>query len=107
MTSRSAGTSGPPAQSHQTGAEAGEGAARKDGPAGAAGGAHGHSLTALTASQRTQQSHLVSAWLTSFAIGVVVAVPTAILVAPNAQRLVSRLTGGTPAARVARPGNAR
>jgi integral membrane sensor domain MASE1 len=51
--------------------------------------------------------NLVSAWLTSFAIGVVVAVPTAILVAPNAQRLVSRLTGGTPAARVARPGNAR
>jgi hypothetical protein len=35
----------------------------------------------------------VSAWLTSFAIGVVVAVPTAILVAPPVQRLVGQLTG--------------
>jgi integral membrane sensor domain MASE1 len=37
--------------------------------------------------------HLVSAWLTSFAIGVVVAVPTAVLVAPPVQRLVDHLTG--------------
>ena len=37
--------------------------------------------------------NLASAWLTSFAIGVVVAVPTAILVAPPARRLVGRLTG--------------
>jgi cation transport ATPase len=37
--------------------------------------------------------NLVSAWLTSFAIGVVVAVPTAILVAPPVQRLVGQLTG--------------
>ena len=36
---------------------------------------------------------LVTAWLTSFGLGVIVAVPTAILVAPHAQRLVSRLTG--------------
>lgn len=36
---------------------------------------------------------LVGAWLTSFAIGVAVAVPTAILVAPLAQRLVGQLTG--------------
>jgi hypothetical protein len=41
---------------------------------------------------------LVSAWLTSFAIGVVVAVPTTILVTSHTQRLVSRLTGRTPAA---------
>lgn len=33
--------------------------------------------------------NLASAWLTSFAIGVAVAIPTAILVAPGAQRLVS------------------
>jgi predicted PurR-regulated permease PerM len=39
---------------------------------------------------------LASAWLTSFAIGVVVAVPTAILVAPPARRLVGRLTGPSP-----------
>jgi hypothetical protein len=39
---------------------------------------------------------LVPAWLTSFAIGVIVAVPTAILVAPRAQRLVSHLTGPPP-----------
>ena len=39
---------------------------------------------------------LASAWLTSFAIGVVVAVPTAILVAPPARRLVGRLTGPPP-----------
>ena len=37
---------------------------------------------------------LVSAWLGSFAVGVVVAAPTAILIAPAAQRLVGRLTGG-------------
>ena len=37
--------------------------------------------------------NLASAWLTSFAIGVAVAIPTAILVAPGAQRLVSNLTG--------------
>jgi hypothetical protein len=37
--------------------------------------------------------NLVSAWLTSFAIGVAVAIPTAILVASGAQRLVSGLTG--------------
>ena len=37
-------------------------------------------------------SHLASAWLTSFAIAVIVAVPTAVLVAPHAQRLVSRIT---------------
>ncbi len=36
--------------------------------------------------------NLVSAWLTSVAIGVVVAIPTAILVAPHAQRLVGHLT---------------
>ena len=39
---------------------------------------------------------LASAWLTSFAIGVVVAVPTAILDAPPARRLVGRLTGPPP-----------
>ncbi len=37
--------------------------------------------------------NLVSAWLTSFAIGVIVAIPTAILVSPRAQRLVGHLTG--------------
>jgi Protein of unknown function (DUF2798) len=37
--------------------------------------------------------NLVSAWLASFAIGVAVAIPTAILVAPGAQRLVNGLTG--------------
>ena len=37
---------------------------------------------------------LVSAWLGSFAVGVVVAAPTAILIAPAAQRLVGQLTGG-------------
>lgn len=36
---------------------------------------------------------LVPAWLTSFALGVVVAVPTAILVASPVQRLVGHLTG--------------
>ncbi|SRR6266567_2053294 len=36
---------------------------------------------------------LVPAWLNSFGLGVIVAVPTAVLVAPHAQRLVSRLTG--------------
>jgi len=38
--------------------------------------------------------NLVPAWLSSFAIGVVVAAPTAILIAPVAQRLVRQLTGG-------------
>ena len=37
---------------------------------------------------------VVSAWLGSFAVGVVVAAPTAILIAPAAQRLVGQLTGG-------------
>ena len=37
-----------------------------------------------------------SAWLTSVAIGLVVAVPTAIVAAPRAQRLVRYLTGGPP-----------
>lgn len=41
-------------------------------------------------------SNLVSAWLGSFAVGVVVAAPTAILIAPAAQRLVGQLTGGQP-----------
>lgn len=41
-------------------------------------------------------SNLVSAWLGSFAVGVVVAAPTAILLAPAAQRLVGQLTGGQP-----------
>jgi hypothetical protein len=39
---------------------------------------------------------LALAWLTSFAIGLVVAVPTAILVAPPARRLVGRLTDPPP-----------
>ena len=39
-------------------------------------------------------ANLVSAWLGSFAVGVVVAAPTAILIAPAAQRLVGQLTGG-------------
>jgi len=38
--------------------------------------------------------NLVWAWLSSFAIGVVVAAPTAILIAPAAQRLVGQLTTG-------------
>jgi hypothetical protein len=42
-------------------------------------------------------ANLAAAWLTSFAIGVVVAIPTAILVAPAARRLVSHLTGVRPA----------
>jgi hypothetical protein len=37
-------------------------------------------------------SSLASAWLTSFTIGVTVAIPTAILVAPHAQRLAGNLT---------------
>jgi hypothetical protein len=37
--------------------------------------------------------NLPSAWLTSFALGVSIAAPTAILVAPGAQRLVGHLTG--------------
>jgi hypothetical protein len=37
--------------------------------------------------------NLASAWLTSFAIGVTVAIPTAIIVAPHAQRLAGNLTG--------------
>ena len=36
---------------------------------------------------------LVPAWLSSFGIGVVFAVPTAVLVSPYAQRLASHLTG--------------
>jgi hypothetical protein len=36
--------------------------------------------------------NLLPAWLTSSAIGVVIAAPTAILVAPGAQRLVGYLT---------------
>ena len=35
-------------------------------------------------------ANLAAAWLSSFAIGAVVAVPTAILIAPVAQRLVGR-----------------
>lgn len=41
------------------------------------------------------RSDLLSAWLTSFAIAVMVAIPTAILVAPQGQRFVGRLTGAT------------
>ena len=37
--------------------------------------------------------NLASAWLTSFAIGAAVAIPTAILVAPSARRLACHLTG--------------
>jgi Protein of unknown function (DUF2798) len=37
-------------------------------------------------------SSLVPAWLSSFVVAVIVAVPTAVLVAPHAQRLVSRIT---------------
>lgn len=43
---------------------------------------------------------LVLAWLTTFAVAVIVAVPTAVLVAPHVQRLVSRITGQSPAAQV-------
>ena len=52
--------------------------------------------------------NLVWAWLSSFAIGVVVAAPTAILIAPAAQRLVGQLTGGQRAERrsVPLPGSA-
>jgi Protein of unknown function (DUF2798) len=39
-------------------------------------------------------ANLVSAWLGSFAVGVAVAAPTAILIAPAAQRLVGQLTRG-------------
>jgi len=38
-------------------------------------------------------ANLASAWLTSFAIGAAVAIPTAILVAPSARRLAGHLTG--------------
>jgi len=38
-------------------------------------------------------ANLASAWLTSFAIGAAVAIPTAILVAPSARRLARHLTG--------------
>lgn len=44
-------------------------------------------------------ARLVSAWLGSFAVGVVVAAPTAILIAPNAQRLVGQRTVGQRAER--------
>ena len=47
-------------------------------------------------------ANLASAWLTSFAIGAAVAIPTAILVAPSARRLAGHLTG-TP--RNPPPGN--
>jgi hypothetical protein len=46
--------------------------------------------------------NLASAWLTSFAIGAAVAIPTAILVAPSARRLAGHFTG-TP--RNSPPGN--
>ena len=46
--------------------------------------------------------NLASAWLTSFAIGAAVAIPTAILVAPSARRLTGHLTS-TP--RNSPPGN--
>src|SRR6266487_4975077 len=46
--------------------------------------------------------NLASAWLTSFAIGAAVAIPTAILVAPRARRLAGHLTA-TP--RNSPPGN--
>ena len=42
--------------------------------------------------------NLASAWLTSFAIGAAVAIPTAILVAPSARRLAGHLTGTPPSA---------
>ena len=55
---------------------------------------HGHRDVAGTDPRQARfPPNLVSAWLTSFAIGVVVAVPTAILVAPPVQRLVGQLTG--------------
>ena len=38
-------------------------------------------------------ANLVATWLSSFGIGVVVAVPTAVLIAPAAHRLVDRITG--------------
>lgn len=38
-------------------------------------------------------ANLMSAWLTSFAIGAAVAIPTAILVAPGARRFAGHLTG--------------
>jgi hypothetical protein len=47
----------------------------------------------MTAARLGFGPHLVSAWLTSFAMGLIVAIPTAILVAPRAQRLVGHLTG--------------
>jgi hypothetical protein len=46
--------------------------------------------------------NLASAWLTSFAIGAAVTIPTAILAAPSARRLAGYLTG-TP--RRSPPGN--
>jgi len=45
--------------------------------------------------------NLASAWLTSFAIGAAVAIPTAILVAPGARRLAGHLTGTPPNSRQA------
>jgi Protein of unknown function (DUF2798) len=45
------------------------------------------------------EPNLMSAWLGSFTIGVVVAAPTAILIAPAAKRLVAQLTGGQHAQR--------
>jgi len=38
-------------------------------------------------------SNLASAWLTSFAIGVAVVIPTVILIVPQDRRLAVRLTG--------------
>ena len=49
-----------------------------------------------TITKRGLAPNLLSAWLASFALGVVVAVPTAILLAPGAQRLVGHLTGAPP-----------
>lgn len=46
---------------------------------------------------------LMPAWLTSFAVAVIVAVPTAVLVAPHAQRLASRIAG--PPRRPTPPGD--
>ena len=40
--------------------------------------------------------NLASKWLTSFAMGMAVAKPTPILVAPHAQRLMGYLTGAPP-----------
>jgi len=49
-----------------------------------------------TIARRGLAPNLLSAWLSSFALGVVAAVPTAVLLAPGAQRLVGHLTGAPP-----------